>query len=69
MVVMPRVGRYAAGVGWTEFHEERGAARGHETQGDIGTKEQRGQQYNGQHIGSLGVTETSFHDWGVTMPD
>ena len=62
MVVM--VCRSAADVGRTELHQERGATRGHEAHWDIGTKDQRGQQYDGQHIGSPSVTEPSFHDCG-----
>ena len=68
MVVMPMVRRSAAGVGRTELHQERGATRRHEAHWDIGTKDKRGQQYDGQDIGSPSVTEPSFHDWGVTMP-
>jgi hypothetical protein len=64
MVVMPMVRRSAAGVARTELHQERGATRGHEPNGDIGTKDERGQQYDGQHIGSPGVTQPSLHDWG-----
>jgi hypothetical protein len=63
MVVMPMVRRSAAGVGRTELHQERGATRGHEPNGDIGTKDERGQQYGGQHIGSPSVTQPSLHDW------
>jgi hypothetical protein len=63
MVVMPKVRRSAAGVGRTEFHQERGATRRHEPNGDIGTKDERGQQYDGQHIGSPSVTQPSLHDW------
>jgi hypothetical protein len=61
MVVMPVVGRSAAGVGRTELHQERGAARGHEPRWDIGTKHERGQQYDGRHRGSPNVTEPSLH--------
>lgn len=61
MVVMPVVGS-AAGVGRTELQKERGATRGHEPHWDIGTKDERGQQYDGQHIGSPNVTEPSLHD-------
>jgi hypothetical protein len=63
MVVMPMVRRSAAGVGRTELHQERGATGGHEPNGDIGTKDERGQQYDGQHIGSPSVTQPSLHDW------
>ena len=62
MMVMPVVGSSAAGVSRAELHQERGATRGHEPHGDIGTKDERGQQYNGQHIGSPSVTEPSLHD-------
>ena len=62
MVVMPVVGGSAAGVGRTELHQERGATRGHEPRWDIGTKDERGQQYDGLHIGSPKVTEPSLHD-------
>ena len=64
MVVMPMVGRSAAGIGRAEFHQERGATRGHEPHWDMGTKDERGQQCDGQHIGSPSVTEPSFHDCG-----
>jgi hypothetical protein len=64
MMMIPLVGRSAARVSRTEFHQERGATRGHEPHWDIGTKDQRGQQYDGQHIGSPGVTEPSLHGWG-----
>ena len=62
MVVMPVVGGSAAGVGGTELHQERGATRGHEPNGDIGTKDEGGQQYDGRYIGSPSVTQPSFHD-------
>jgi hypothetical protein len=62
MVMMPLVRGSAAGVGRTEFHQERCATRGHEPNGDIGTKDQRGQQYDGHHIGSPSVTQPSLHD-------
>jgi len=64
MVVMPMVGRSAAGVARAELHQERGAACGHEPHWDIGTKDEHGQQYDGQHIGSPSVREPSLHDWG-----
>jgi len=64
MVMVPVVGRDATRVGRTELHQERGAARGHEPHWDIGTKDERGQQYDGQHIGSPSVTEPSLHDCG-----
>ena len=69
MVVMPMVRRSAAGIGCTKLHQERGATRGHEPNGDVGTKDERGQQYDGQHIGSPSVTQPSLHDWAVTMPE
>src|SRR5271155_4303435 len=56
MVMVPVVGRDATRVGRTELHQERGATRGHEPHWDIGTKDERGQQCDGQHIGSLSVT-------------
>jgi hypothetical protein len=64
MVVMPMVARSAAGVGRAELHQEGRATCGHEPHWDIGTKDERGQQYDGQHIGSPSVTEPSLHDWG-----
>ena len=64
MVVMRMVGRSTAGVRRAELHQERSATRRHEAHWDIGAKDERGQQYDGQHIGSPGVTEPSFHDWG-----
>jgi hypothetical protein len=64
IVVMPMVARDAAGVGRAEFHQEWGATRGHEPHWDIGTKDERGQQYDGQYIGSPSVTEPSLHDCG-----
>ena len=64
MVVMAVVGKRAA-VRRAELHEERAAVRGHESQGDIGAKQKRGQQYDGQPIGSPDVTEPSFHDLGA----
>ena len=63
VMVMTVVGRSAGSVSRAELHQERGAARGHEPDWDIGTKDERGQQYNGQHIGSPSVTEPSLHDW------
>jgi hypothetical protein len=65
MVVMAMVRRSAA-VRWAEFHEERAAARGHESHRDIRTKQKRGQQYAGQHIASPRVTEPSLHDLGAS---
>jgi hypothetical protein len=62
MVVMPMVRGSAAGVGRTELHQERGAARGHEPDRDIGTKNQRGQQYDGQYVGSPCVIRPRFHN-------
>ena len=62
MVVMPMVRSSAAGVGRAELHQERGATRGHEPNGDIGTKDEGGQQYDGRYIGSPSVTQPSFHD-------
>ena len=70
MVVMRMVRGSAAGVGGTELHQERGAARGHEPDGDIGTKDEGGQQYDDRDIGSPGVTQRSLHDLrAVTMPE
>ena len=69
MVVTSMMGREAAGVVRAELHQERGAARGHESHWDIGTKDERGQQCDGQHIGSPRMTEPSLHAWGVTMPE
>jgi hypothetical protein len=63
MVVMAMVGRRAA-VRRAELHQERAAARGHESHRDICAKQKRGQQYDGQPIGSPNVTEPSFHDLG-----
>jgi hypothetical protein len=63
MVVMAVVGRCAA-VRRAELHQERAAARGHESHRDICAKQKRGQQYDGQPIGSPDVTEPSFHDLG-----
>jgi len=65
MVVMAVVRRSAA-VRRTEFHQERAAARGHESHGDIRAKQQRGQQYAGQHIASPSLTEPSSHDSGAS---
>ncbi len=64
MVMVSVMGRDITRVGRTELQQERGAARGHEPDWDIGTKDERGQQYDGQHIGSPGVTEPSLHDCG-----
>ena len=36
----------------TEFHQKRRTAGRHEPDGDIGAENQRGQQYDGQHIRS-----------------
>ncbi len=48
MVVMNMVRSSVPGVGGTELHQERGATRGHEPNRDIGTKDERGQQYDGR---------------------
>jgi hypothetical protein len=61
MVVMFMLRRHPTGVGRTELQQERSATRGHESHGDIGTKDERGQQYDGQHIESPSVMEPSSH--------
>ena len=66
--VVVMVGRRAA-VRRAELHQERGTTRGHEAHRDIGTKEEHGQQCDGQHIGPPSVTETGFHTLGLTMPE
>jgi len=62
MVVMAVVRRSTA-VRGAEFYQERAAARGHESHGDIRAKQKRGQQYAGQHIPSPSLTDPSLHDW------
>jgi hypothetical protein len=64
MMVMA-VMRRSAAVRRTEFHQERAAARGHESRGYICAKQQRGQQYAGQHIASPSFREPSLHNSGA----
>jgi hypothetical protein len=65
MVLMAMV-RRSASIRRAELHQERAAARGHESHGDIRAKQKRGQQYDGQHIGTLSLTEPSLHDVGAS---
>ena len=66
MVLMLMMRRHGAGIGRTQFQQERRAARGHESHGDICKKNERGQQNDGQYIESPGVTETRLHA-GATL--
>ena len=64
MVVMSLVGRRAPGVGRAEFQQERSTTRGHESHGNIGTKDERGQQCDAQNIAAAGGTEPGMHHKG-----
>jgi len=48
-----------------ELQQEGGPARGHESHGNIGAKQKRGQPYDGRYIGSPSVPEPSLHDLGA----
>ena len=48
----------------TEFHQKRRTAGRHKPDGDIGTKNQRGQQNDGQHIGSPTMKMPGSHTRG-----
>ena len=61
MVVVRVIGRGAAGVRRTEIQQERGAARGHEPDGNIGAEYERSQENDGRHIRSLGARKSSLH--------
>ena len=67
MVLMLMMRRHGAGIGRTQFQQERRAARGHVSHGNIRMKQQRGQQQDGQHIGSPGVIGTRMHVMGATI--
>jgi hypothetical protein len=63
MMVMEMMSGSAV-VGWAELQQEGAATGGHETHGYVGTKQKRGQQYDGQDIGSPSVTEPASHGFG-----
>jgi hypothetical protein len=64
MVVMAMVGKSTA-VRRAELQQEGAPARGHESHGNIGAKQKRGQPYEGRYIGSPSVPEPSLHDLGA----
>jgi hypothetical protein len=64
MVVMAMVGKSTA-VRRAELQQEGAPARGHESDGNIGAKQKRGQPYEGRYIGSPSVPEPSLHDLGA----
>lgn len=49
-----------------ELQQEGAPARGHESHGNIGAKQKRGQPYDGRYIGSPSVPEPSLHDLGAS---
>jgi hypothetical protein len=65
MVVMAMVGKSTA-VRRAELQQERAAARGHESHGNICAKQKRGQPYDGRYIGSPSVPEPGLHDLGAS---
>lgn len=69
MVVMFVLGKRSTGISRTELQQKRGTARRHESHGDIGTKDERGQQCDGQYIRSSGVTVPGLHAEGASMPE
>jgi hypothetical protein len=64
VVVMAMMGKSTA-VRRAELQQEGAPACGHESNGNIGAKQKRGQQYDGRYIGSPSVPEPGLHDWGA----
>jgi hypothetical protein len=62
IVVVQMVCRDGHPEGGTEFQLKRRAAAGrHEADGDIGTKQQRGQHDDGRHVKASGIKRPVAH--------